>query len=141
MSDHFPSTYGEVSDTFSWVLLGVPDFAFANQNRGSRAPVTTETAFDDLMRGVSHVRARMNRPEAIALFDECLLELEITRQLCLSGNDLSGQVVEGLQKLLRDHDLFRRAYKMRRGPKVVHMKPPFLSEEEDPDADDPDFEP
>lgn len=130
-------TYGDVKDQFAWVMLQIPDFAFANERRGKRPLLTAEGAFNDLIEGVRRVQARMSRPEPIAKFDECLSQLEITKQLCLSGQDREAR------KKLRvvDEELFKQAYRLRRGPKVIHMKPPFLSKEEDPDVGDPDFEP
>ena len=125
--------HGDVKDNFSFVLLDSPGFKTASGI--VKRQVTIDEEFDRLIEGVRSVRSRIKREEALQLLDQCIVELEKTRQLFNVG-----RVSDAKRKLQADERLFIDGYRERRPPKDRTPKPVFLDEDEDPDVGDPEFD-
>src|SRR5690242_4672856 len=96
--------YGDVKDSFSYVLIDSPDFKMMSGI--VKRKVTIDEQFDRLIEGVRNVRSRIKREEALRLLDQCVVELGKTRQLFNLG-----RVSDAKRKLQSDERLFIDGYR------------------------------
>jgi hypothetical protein len=125
--------YGDVKDSFSYVLIDSPEFKM--RSGILKRQVTIDEVFDQLVEGIRNVRSRIKRLEALQLLDRCAAELDATRRLFIEG-----RIHEARLKLQDDEQLFVHGYRERRAPKDRIPRPANLSEDEDENVGDPEFD-